>query len=195
MHSRRIGFITFLLLLMIMITAGCRSTSPKANQTSSENPLYLQSNIHAQAGSRDTKASYANWTDPGAGHIIIPVNTPVEFGRYRRGFTIKNLNDGSLVYFEFNSKNMGMSAEQYISLITSSKKVDLNELSEIDQKGINSGKALVGMSKKGVRIALGYPAAHRTPSLENNEWVYWRNRFRTNVIEFDTEGKVKEIRF
>ena len=195
MHSRRIGFITFLLLLMTMITAGCRSTSPKANQTSSENPLYLQSNIHAQAGSRDTKASYANWTDPGAGHIIIPVNTPVEFGRYRRGFTIKNLNDGSLVYFEFNSKNMGMSAEQYISLITSSKKVDLNELSEIDQKGINSGKALVGMSKKGVRIALGYPAAHRTPSLENNEWVYWRNRFRTKVIEFDTEGKVKEIRF
>ncbi len=90
---------------------------------------------------------------------------------------------------------MGMSAEQYISLITSSKKVNLSELSETDQKGINSGKALVGMSKKGVRIALGYPAAHRTPSLKNNSWIYWRNRFKTKVIEFDTEGKVKKIRF
>ena len=178
-----------------MITAGCRSISPKANQTSIENPLFLQNNIHAQAGSRDTKASYANWTDPGAGHIIIPVNTPVVFGGYHRGLTIKNLNDGRFIYFEYNSKNMGMSAEQYISLITSSKKVNLNELSETDQKGINSGKALVGMSKKGVRIALGYPAAHRTPSLKNNSWIYWRNRFKTKVIEFDTEGKVKKIRF
>ena len=195
MHSRRIGFITFSLLLTIMITAGCRSTSPKASHTSIENPLFLQNNIHAQAGSRDTKASYANWTDPGAGHIIIPVNTPVVFGRYRRGLTIKNLNDGKAIYFEYNSKNMGMSAEQYISLITSSQKVNLNALSEIDQKGINSGKALVGMSKKGVRIALGYPAVHRTLSLENNSWIYWRNRFRTKVIEFDTEGNVKEIRF
>ena len=195
MHSRRIGFITFSILLIIMVTAGCRTTSPKVNHTSIQNPLFLQNNIHAQAGSRDTKASYANWTDPGGGHIIIPVNTPVEFGRYRRGLTIKNIDDGKFTYFEYNSKNMGMSAEQYISLITSSKKVNLNELSEIDQKGISAGQALVGMSKKGVRIALGYPAAHRTPSLENNSWVYWRNRFRTKVIEFDTEGKVKKIRF
>lgn len=195
MHFRRIGFITFALLLIIMITAGCRSSPSIANQSSIENPLFLQNNIHAQAGQRDTKASYANWTDPGAGHIIIPVNTPVEFGSYRRGITIKNLNDGRFIYFEFNRKNMGMSAEQYIRLITSPKKVNLSELSEIDQKGINNGNALVGMSKKGVRIALGYPAVHRTPSLENNSWIYWRNRFRTKVIEFDREGKVKEIRF
>ena len=85
MHSRRIGFIVFFILVIIMITVGCRNTSPKIDQASIENPLFLQNNIHAQVGSRDTKASYANWTDPGGGHIIIPVNTPVEFGGYRRG--------------------------------------------------------------------------------------------------------------
>jgi hypothetical protein len=83
----------------------------------------------------------------------------VEFGRYHRGLTIKHTAGGKFFYSEYNSKNMGMSAEQYISLITSSKKVNLNELSEIDQKGISAGQALVGMSKKGIRIALGYPAA------------------------------------
>jgi len=195
MYCRRIGFISVSFFLIIMITHGCGSPAPKTGRTSGENPLFLQSNIHAQVGGRDTKASYANWTDPGAGHIIIPVNTPVEFGRYRRGFSIKILNDGGLIYFEYNRRNMGMSADQYIRLITSSEKVNLSELSEIDQKGIKSGKALVGMSKKGVRIALGYPAAHRTPSLENNSWTYWRNRFRTKVIEFDREGKVKKVRF
>jgi hypothetical protein len=84
MHSRRIGFIAFFILVIIMITAGWRITSPKIDQASIENPLFLQNNIHARVGSSDTKASYANWTDPGADHIIIPVNTPVEFGGYRR---------------------------------------------------------------------------------------------------------------
>ena len=148
MFWRHLFSIIFTCLFILIISVGCGGSSPKINPTSQENTLFLQNNIHAQAGSRNTKASYANWTDPGAGHIIVPVNTPVEFGRYRRGFTIKNLNDGSLVYFEYNSKNMGMSAEQYISLITSSKKVNLNELSEIDQNGIN-GKSLSWNVKKG----------------------------------------------
>ena len=90
---------------------------------------------------------------------------------------------------------MGMSAQQYIGLITSPEKVNLDQLSEIDQKGIKSGKAFVGLSKAGIKIALGYPATHRTPSLENNSWVYWQNRWKTKVIEFDTEGKVNNIRY
>ena len=194
MCSRRIGLIAFSLLLIIMITIGCGSTPSKTNPTSNENPLFLQNNIHAQSGSSDTKASYANWTDPGSGHIIIPVNTPVEIGRFRRGFSIKNLNDGGIIYFEYNSTNMGMSAEQYINLITSLKKVNLDQLSEIDQKGIKSGEAFIGMSKAGVKIALGYRATHRTPSLENNSWVYWQNRWKTKVIEFDTAG-ISNIRY
>jgi hypothetical protein len=194
MCSRHISLIAFPLLLIIMIPLGCGSTPPQANLTSKGNPLFLQNNIHAQSGGRDTKASYANWTDPGSGHIIIPVNTPVEIGRFRRGFSIKNLNSGKFIYFEYNSTNMGMSAEQYIDLITSLKKVNLDQLSEIDQKGIKSGEAFIGMSKAGVRIALGYPATHRTPSLEDNSWVYWRDRWKTKVIEFDTAGKVSNIR-
>jgi hypothetical protein len=194
MCYRHIGLIAFSQLL-IMIALGCGSAPPKTDQTSLENPLFLQNNIHAQSGSSDTKASYANWTDTGSGHIIITVNTPVEIGRFRRGFSIKNLNDGRIIYFEYNSTNMGMSAQQYIGLVASPEKVNLDQLSEIDQKGIKSGKAFVGMSKAGIKIALGYPATHRTPSLENNSWVYWQNRWKTKVIEFDTEGKVNNIRY
>jgi hypothetical protein len=157
--------------------------------------LFLQNNIHAQIGPRDTKASYANLTDPGLGHIIVPVNTPVEIGKYRRGLTIKNLADGRLIFFEYNARNMGIGAEQYIPLITSSSKTDLSIYSEIDQEGIKNGKALVGMSKEGVKTALGYPAVHRTPSLKNNVWMYWRNRWKTKVIEFDADGKVKKIQY
>ena len=72
---------------------------------------------------------------------------------------------------------MGKRAERYTRLNTSSKNADLKELSEIDRKGIHVG------------IALGHSAAHRIPSLENNSWIHWRNRFRTKVIEFDKNGK------
>ena len=61
---------------------------------------------------------------------------------------------------------MRMRADQYIELIASSQKTALNGLSEIDQKGVQDSRAYIGMSKEGVRIALGYPAPHRTPSLK-----------------------------
>jgi hypothetical protein len=52
---------------------------------------YLKNNIHFQerpgrGGKIECKASYANWTNPGAGHMVIPVNTPIRTGRWRGGF-------------------------------------------------------------------------------------------------------------
>jgi outer membrane protein assembly factor BamE (lipoprotein component of BamABCDE complex) len=49
----------------------------------------------------------------------------------------------------------------------------------------------IGMTKNGVRAALGYPATHRTPSLENQTWIYWTNRFQNYYVRFDKNGKVK----
>ena len=40
---------------------------------------YLKRNIHYQQHSHDAKASYANWTDPGQGHMIMVVNKQIEF--------------------------------------------------------------------------------------------------------------------
>ncbi len=155
-----------------------------------EGVLYLKNNVHAQAGTRDIKASYANWTNPGDSHMIIPVNTPIVLGSFQRGFSFTIQDSGKKVIFEFDKKRMGMDKDAYIRLITSPTKISLKGLSDLDQKGIKDGKAYVGMTKEGVRMALGYPAAHRTPSLDANKWVYWTNRFVTRVIEFDGSGKV-----
>jgi len=181
------------IFITIFFLLSCSSASQQFIQTSAGKSSYLQNNIHSQVGSRDIKASYANWTDPGSGHIIIPVNTSVEIGKYRRGFAIKDMSDGRIIYFEYNKERMGMAPEQYIGIITASTKVDLKSFSEIDQKGIQDGKAYIAMSKKGVRTALGYPAAHQTSSLENNTWVYWRNRWKTMAVEFGDDGKVKNL--
>lgn len=89
---------------------------------------------------------------------------------------------------------MGMSEPEYIALITTDAPVSLDGFSEVDRKGIKSGKVYIGMTKNGVLTALGYPAKHRTPSLESNRWTYWRNRFVTMIVEFDGDGIVIGIK-
>jgi len=179
-----------------LLTAVCFTLLFFAGQflAHADGPRYLKYNIHAQEGPRDAKASYANWTDPGAGHFIIPVNTKIVTEPYRKGFIITDVEKKKEVYFEYNAKYMKMSQEDYIKLITSAEPVSLDGLSSLDQKGVKEGKARIGMSKKGIMAALGYPCAVATASPEENIWTYWRNRWKKTTVEFDEAGFVKEIK-
>jgi hypothetical protein len=135
---------------------------------------------------------------PGPGHQIIPVNTPVSLQiahSFRGKGILITTADGKVIHFEFNSRNMGMSPSEYFPLISSPEKTSLARFSPLERKGISEGKALVGMSKDAVRIALGYPAVHRTPSLDSDTWYYWRDRWRPPMaVIFNSNGRVTEIR-
>lgn len=67
-------------------------------------------------------------------------------------------------------------------------------LSAVDQEGIRKGEALVGMSRRGVVLAIGYPPPRATSDTERDEWLYWRNRFNRFVVEFGADGKVARVR-
>ena len=69
----------------------------------------------------------------------------------------------------------------------------VSSMSEVDQEGIKAGKAMVGMTKAGVIIAIGYPPDHATPSTESPSWRYWKNRWATRVVSFDNDGIVASI--
>ncbi len=60
------------------------------------------------------------------------------------------------------------------------------------RKLIEEGIVQKGMTKREVLMALGYPPAHRTPSLDASSWTYWQNRWATMVIHFDGD-KVSRI--
>jgi hypothetical protein len=66
-------------------------------------------------------------------------------------------------------------------------------LNDADREGIQAGKAMVGMTKQGVLIALGYPARHYTQSLEQDRWTYWKNRYNKYAVFFDESGTVAQI--
>lgn len=202
------GILLFVAVAMAALLAACSTTSgPSASSDSASDSapalktVYLKSNVHAQArpdrsGKDVYRASYANYIDPGQGHVVIPVNTPVTLataGSFRGKEILITTKDGKEIHFEFNTRNMRMDPEDYFSLITSPTPVSLNGLSGVDQKGIRDGMAYKGMSKDGVRMALGYPAVHRTPSLNDDTWTYWRNRFVMRTVQFKG-GKVVQIK-
>lgn len=157
---------------------------------------YTQYNIHTQGkDGRKAKASYANFTNPGLGHVIVPAGTKILItGKSRKKFIFTYDNAKKKVVFEFHQPRMGMSIDEYLDKITSVEPTSLEGLSTLDHKGVAEGVALVGMSRKGVMAALGYPATHRTPSLDATTWVYWGNRFKTIGVDFDDAGKVKAVR-
>ena len=198
MQLRQSAAFLLCILLMIAVLVPAGHTASKKKDPS-ESQVYLKINIHGtervKGDKRSISASYANYIGNYNYHAMIPVNTPVVITKVKKkAIYMTSMVDGTKITFAYNAKNMSpVSSEEYVGYITSPKKTSLKSLSPIDQKGIKDGKAYVGMSKNGIRIALGYPALHRTPSLEDNIWTYWKNRFATGTVEFDAKGRVKSI--
>jgi len=156
--------------------------------------FYSRFNLHYHAERGVKVAGCVNWIDY-PGHAFLPYNTEFRVGPGRSGFTLTTVDSGMQIRFDYASRQMGgMSIPDYLNLIMSPTPVSYDGLSEVDRRGIEAGEARVGMSKEGVKIALGYPPAFRTPSLENNRWTYQRDRRRSRIVEFDDSGKVLRIR-
>lgn len=69
----------------------------------------------------------------------------------------------------------------------------VKKMSKKDQEGIKRGRISVGMTKDGVLLAAGYPPGNRTPSLDYDQWTFWKNRWDTMIVEFNEKGVVTKI--
>lgn len=181
------------LLLVTILFVGAVPSS------AAEGPRYLRYNVHVQdqmdrRGEHVYKASYSGWVDALPPVFLLSAGSEVVIGPLRNGFTLRGKNDARVINFEYQEKYMGISAEEYIDRITSPTPVSLAGLSQVDLEGVKTGKALVGMSKQGVLTTLGLPPTHKTPSLDDNSWTYWKDKYRTLVVEFDGTGTVRNIR-
>lgn len=198
MRTKTTLIIMAAMLALLFGLQGCASLGGDPTPYEGYTNVYLQNNIHGyiktgMGGKTEYIASYANYVEPDTGHFFVPINTAVSIAKWRSGFTMTRLDDNQLIYFEYRARNMGgMSVEEYLNLITGPKKAYLKGLSAPDRKGIKEGRVSNGMTKKGVRMAWGYPAKHRTPSLDDNVWTYWRNRWVMKSVTF-SNGKVTRV--
>jgi len=181
------------LLLSFMVVACCSCASQETSGKSDEGGVYSRYNIHYFSKKDANTASYANYTDC-PNHAFLPYNTALKVGSWGKGFKLTAAETGLVILFEYKSANMGgMSVQDYINVITSPSPVNYSGLTAADLSGIEAGQAMMGMTKQGVMVALGYPAKHRTPSTDLNTWVYWKDRFRNLVVNFGDNGKVGSI--
>ena len=73
MYQKKIALGCFTLIAIMLLLSGYINFA----LCSSENVKYLKNNIHTQEHrNEEYRASYANWTNPGKNHVIVPVNTP-----------------------------------------------------------------------------------------------------------------------
>lgn len=120
---------------------------------------------------------------------LVPINTAVTFVRASSGSISVKLPDGSTLKIE---NELGFSGEDIVGIFKRTfgkEKVDLDKFPDKIKQSILGGAIEPGMSKDAVIKSIGYPPKHKTPSLEGNQWRYWRNRFGTFIVNFE-EGKV-----
>ena len=168
-------------------------TSSPVEMTSDQSPWrYTRYNTHYFRRGTSLRASCINYVGSG---MFLPYNTKCLIGEWNRGFTLQPQDKDLVIYFEYSPKYMGgLPLLDYLDLITSEKSVSYPGLSNMGLKGIQIGQAQTWMTKEGIKIALGYPARHKTPLLEASKWYYWKNRMVAMSIEFDESGKVIKIR-
>lgn len=99
-------------------------------------------------------------------------------------------------YLRNNPRYSKTNMDQMLDRYFGAKKVDLSKLTEAEQKMVKQGKVEVGMSKEAVLLALGYPPVHATPSLQNDEWKYWkfqRGYASDTIIYHFKDNKISSI--
>lgn len=126
---------------------------------------------------------------------LIPINTRAkitDMGSSEMEIELPDLNNMEVKIKnieKYTHKNM----EEIKDRMFGKTEVNLSKYSQDVQDAIKSGQIKVGMTKEEVLLAYGYPPVHKTPSLDDNQWTYWKNRWNRIVLDFE-DNKLVGIR-
>ena len=141
-------------------------------------------NLHPDA--RKARLYSANFQQDG----LIPICSEVQFTDVDDNSIKFTVLATGTEYTYIHHRAGGQYFELHLEQIFGTKcnQAALDNLSATDKTGVKLGKALPGMTKAGVVFALGSPPVLYTPNQDNNEWIYYRNRFVKNYYYFDEQG-------
>ena len=125
--------------------------------------------------------------------ILVPINTPVTFLKAGGEAIIVRLPDGSPLKIVNIEEYSGEKIAGLFNHMLGKTPVELSPFTTTEKENILAGTVALGMSKAAVIKALGYPPKHKTPSLDGNQWRYWKNRYGTMLVTF-ADGRVSDIK-
>jgi len=126
---------------------------------------------------------------------IIPFGSEVEIIKATKNqIRFKTLSNQQEYRIDFDPEWAMVSSEIYIrQVFTLQDRQQLaKDIPAETVRNIERGLVVRGMNRREVLLTCGTPAACRTPSLENDTWIYWTDRFSTIRVVFK-DGKVAEI--
>ncbi|NOZ87810.1 MAG: hypothetical protein GXP49_16425 [Deltaproteobacteria bacterium] len=149
--------------------------------------MFLRYNLRFQHGGKASCVNYLTGK-------MIPAGTRIKILKVTNKEITFMTSEGQKIRLRFVQKWAGKKAAQWIQTVMSQNdpRTEWSDFTSLERQGISQGKAIVGMRKKAVLVALGWPPAHRTKSLDSNRWTYWRTRFGTIVVHFEN-GRVSSI--
>ena len=174
MGGRRVGLAGLMAALALAACRGPEVPSPLTNQS-----RFTCCNLHYEK----PEISDVNFQQG----TLLPLGTRVqilEVGRNRVKFqpdghppiTLTQRYGRKVLPFERYLEQVFVSEDPHLRL---------RRMSPTVQKLITQASVEPGMRREEVLMALGYPPAHRTPSLEQLDWHYWQNRWHQFVVFFD----------
>lgn len=123
---------------------------------------------------------------------MIPVNTQVKLLEMNEKTISIEVGSGQKLTVKNIAKHTGDNTVQAFNKLFARQKVNLGQFNKLEKEHIDAGTVAVGMSKKAVTTAIGYPPSTRTMNLDADSWVYWRHRYNTFIVNFKN-GKVSDI--
>jgi hypothetical protein len=132
---------------------------------------------------------------------ILPVGTKVSIHSIKdRRIRFTPEGSGQLFTLTNSPKTSTISTEELFNRYFSTEPVgigigDYSQVTETDRENIKNGTIAIGMSKKAVLMAYGYPPTHKTPLLTSDIWYYWYARLHKINVYFkdDKVFKIEKI--
>ena len=94
------------------------------------------------------------------------------------------LDSGETVTVALAQKTTLRPLEEVATELLSDRKIPLSKLGKDLARAVSQGTLRLGMTKEQVIMTRGYPPRHKTPSIENDQWIYWSSRFVQLTLVF-----------
>jgi hypothetical protein len=176
----------FAFTALIVVLAACAGGSPiqqyEGTSAYTQTSLWIDSNRHLT-------------TNYSAGYLV-PINTRVEILDSNRNAIVIRVPDlDRNVRIENAANHTGEDIAGIYDRYFGNSRVDLSRFDSNTRNAIEGGRVEEGMSRDAVLLARGYPPSHQTPSLDQNVWTYWRNRFVRQTVTFSGDRATELVGF
>lgn len=178
-----------ILAAALSLASGCASKLNVAEilQQQENTTIHTQCNLWHDADNNISSINYQTGK-------IIPFGTQVSIIKATDDKIVFKSADGQTYRVNYHPEWMMMPIQNYIrQIFTTRTRAELaKDLSSQTILDIERGQAIKGMDRRAVLLTCGPPPAYRTPSLDNDTWVYWSDKY-TSIRVIFKDGKVADV--